>query len=54
MPFLEAQMRHLEAQSGFVRQLPVPENVAYTRAAKKASQMGKETLILGLRMDGRR
>lgn len=41
MPFLEAQMRHLEAHGGFVRDLPIPESVSYTRAAKKASHMGK-------------
>ena len=40
MPFLEAQMRHLEAHGGFVRELPIPESVSYTRAAKKASHMG--------------
>lgn len=42
MPFLEAQMRHLEVHGGFVRELPVPESVSYTRAAKKASHMGKK------------
>eukprot|EP00624_Nannochloropsis_granulata_P004520 evm.model.NODE_32404_length_21628_cov_21.808304.6 len=32
-------MRHLEVHGGFVRELPVPESVSYTRAAKKASHM---------------
>jgi len=35
-------MRHLEVHGGFVRELPVPESVSYTRAAKKASHMGKK------------
>ena len=44
MPFVEAQMRHLEVHGGFVRELPVPESVAYTRATKKAAHMGTSSL----------
>lgn len=48
MPFVEEQLKHLEALEGErVKPLPVPPTVAYQRSERKAAHMGTPVPCLG-------